>query len=79
MNDIRNAPLFFPYLIKTEYSCNNPIISRFVARYDEIQINNLHTNSIDQTFINVINCYYRTFETNSKIQDILIFALAQYE
>ena len=29
-------------------------ISRFVVRYDEIRINNLHTNSIDQKFINVI-------------------------
>ena len=29
-------------------------ISRFAAGYDEIQINNLHTNSIDQKFINVI-------------------------
>jgi hypothetical protein len=35
----------------SEYSCNNPIISRFVARYDEIQINNLHTNSIRKNIL----------------------------
>jgi hypothetical protein len=28
-------------------------ISRFAARYDEIRINNLHTNSTDQKFINI--------------------------
>ena len=59
----------------SEYSCNNPIISRFVARYDEIQINNLHTNSIDQTFINVINCYYRLYE-NPKRYSYVTLAMA---
>ena len=39
-------------------------ISRFAAQYDEIRINNLHTNYIDQQFINVIimHIYLYIFE-----------------
>ena len=38
-------------------------ISRFAARYDEIRINNLHTNLIDQKFINVIIYNYCTLSS----------------